>query len=265
MEEEQGSYQSEESQVEETPIESVESAPPQEEYDEITYNKETVKIPVSERKNYLQKGMNYEKVQAKATELEGQVKYLEKRARQEGFGDVQSYLKAIDEYEQHQQIEQESQRMGVDPETYAQYFQPVNQQLTELQQKVQTYEQEIQQRSQLEHTNQVWGELYKEYPSLLDSAKAFTEGKNPDWYNNGMQDLINKGYSPVHAYELAHKQTLFQQKEQEVLARVTGRDSKQILPSKDSPNNMQFDPANMTYEEIKAISRRAQSGERITF
>lgn len=40
------------------------------EFDEITYNKETVKIPKSERQTYLQKGYNYDKVHGKLTDHE---------------------------------------------------------------------------------------------------------------------------------------------------------------------------------------------------
>jgi len=44
-----------------------------EEFDEILYNKETVKIPKSERKTYLQKGYNYDKVNSRLTEFEQKV------------------------------------------------------------------------------------------------------------------------------------------------------------------------------------------------
>lgn len=269
--EQQAAYQSEqtESIEQETPIdaggESQEPVTMQEEYDIIKYNKEEVKIPVAERQNYLQKGYNYDKVQQRATELESQVKYLEKRARQEGFADVDSYLKAIDEYEQQQQIERESARMGVDPETYAQYFAPVNQQLSELQQKVQTYEQQLTSQQQQEQAVKQWSSLYDAHPNLVESSSAFNEGKAPDWYTPQMQELVGRGYDPLHAYELTHKDTLIRQKEQEVLARVTGRDEKQVLPSTDSPNNLQFDPNNMSFDEIQKISERVRRGERITF
>lgn len=49
----------------------------EEEYDEIVYNKETIKIPVSERKALLQKGYNYDKQHDKLSDYEVKVKELE--------------------------------------------------------------------------------------------------------------------------------------------------------------------------------------------
>jgi hypothetical protein len=80
-----------------------------------------------------------------------------------------------------------------------------------------------------------------------------------------MQELMGMGYKPVHAYQLANREAILRQKEQEVLAQVTGRSERQILPSNDRPNNVQFDPANMSLKEILDLSARAQGGERITF
>jgi len=47
------------------------------EYDEITYNKEVIKIPVSERKALMQKGYNYDKQHDKLSEYETKVKEFE--------------------------------------------------------------------------------------------------------------------------------------------------------------------------------------------
>lgn len=265
-----------ETESHETPIEtggeSQEPVTTQEEYDIIKYNKEEVKIPVSERQNYLQKGYNYDKVQQRAQELEQRSKdleartaYLEKRARQEGFNDVESYLKAIDDLERQQQYEREAARMGIDTDVYGQYFAPVNQELSQLKQELNTYKQQLTEKQQQEQRESMWGELYNSYPGLVESSQAFREGKTPEWFTKDMQELVSMGYKPIHAYELAHKNTLFQQKEQEALARVLGRDQKQVLPSKDSPNNVQFDPANMSFDEIQKISERVRRGERITF
>jgi hypothetical protein len=191
--------------------------------------------------------------------------YLERRARQEGFQNVEEYLRAIDELEQRMQVEQESQRMGVDPNVYQQYFAPVNQKLQQYEQELQSFRQEKQLREQQEQATSKWGALYEQFPGLLESAKAFNEGKNPDWYNETMQAYVNRGYDPADAYRLAHADTIARQQEQQVLARLTGRDDRQVLPSTDSPNNAQFDPANMTDAQIQELSERARRGERIIF
>lgn len=269
--EQQAAYQSEqnESYEQETQTEAADTVTTQEtaapEGFTVKYNKEERFVSKDEAPNWIQKGLNYDKVQERAQQLEAQAKYLEKQARISGYTSVDEYVKALDAYEQQQQIEQEANKMGVDPDTYAQYFAPVNQQLSELQQKVQTYEQQATAQQQAELSKRQWGELYTAHPSLSETSNAFDDGKAPEWFTPQMQDFVKRGYEPLHAYELAHKDTLFQQREQQVLARVTGRDGKQVLPSVDSPNNMQFDPANMSNEDIQKISERVRRGERITF
>lgn len=270
MDEEQqaAAYQSEATETE-TQTEAAETVTTQEtaapEGFTVKYNKEDRFVGKDEAPTWIQKGLNYDKVHERAQQLETQTKYLEKRARQEGFTDVNAYLEAIDAFEQQQQIDRESQRMGVDPETYAQYFQPVNQELSQLKTQLQTYESQLTERQQQDESNAKWGALYSEFPSLVESSQAFNNGESPEWFNDAMKGFVARGYDPVDAYRLSHADTINRQKEQEVLARVTGRDGKQVLPSVDSPNNVQFDPSNMSDEQIKAISERVQRGERITF
>lgn len=272
MEDEQSSYQSEpeitESHEQEQLTETTETVTTQEEVApkgfNVKYNKEDRFIPESEATTYIQKGLNYDKVNERAQQLEGQAKYLERQAKISGFTSVDEYMKALDAYEQQQTIEQEAQRMNVDPETYAQYFQPVNQKLQQYEQELTTLRQQQEAREQQERGNQAWGELYKEFPSLADTANLFSEGKNPEWFNTDMQQMLEMGYQPLHAYKLANQDSLFKQREQEVLARVTARDGKQVLPSIDSPNNAQVSFADMSFDEIQKISERVRRGERIT-
>jgi hypothetical protein len=79
-----------------------------EEFDEIVYNKETVKIPKSERQTYLQKGMNYDKVQGKAQTLEATI---QRAAKAQGFNSVDEYLAAVEKAEK----EAEEQRYQENP------------------------------------------------------------------------------------------------------------------------------------------------------
>ncbi|UVI31211.1 hypothetical protein [Paenibacillus spongiae] len=197
-------------------------------------------------------------------EVQGKLSYLEKQAKISGFATVEEYTRALDAYEQQKWIDQEADRMGIDPETYAQYFAPVNDELSQLRNEVKTFRQQQSEQQLQQQRQKDWGALYESYPALSESSQAFNEGKAPEWFTPEMQELVGMGYKPVHAYELANKETIFRQKEQEVLARVTGRDGKQVLPSTDQPNNVQFDPANMSDAEIQAISERVRRGERIT-
>lgn len=266
MEEEQGSYQAEETVSTETQTEA-ETVTTQAEAPtghKIKYNGVDEIVSYDEAPTWIQKGKNYDKVQEKATQLETQVKYLERRAKQEGFADVQSYVKAIDDYERQQEMDQQAQRMNVDPETYEKYFAPVNQELGELRNKLTAYEQQEQQKEQQDRNSQSWSELERDYPHLK-VFESFKEGA-PDWYTPEMKEMVEvNGYKPLHAYKISHQETIFKQREQEVIAKLTGRDAKQVLSSVDSPNNLAFDPSNMTGAQIDDISRRVRNGERITF
>jgi hypothetical protein len=53
------------------------TADDEEEFDEIVYNKERVKIPVKDRQTYLQKGYNYDKVKGKADAYEAKLLKLQ--------------------------------------------------------------------------------------------------------------------------------------------------------------------------------------------
>jgi hypothetical protein len=242
-------------EVTETPVntesvESTETTP--EEYDTIKYNHEEVKIPVSERQTYLQKGYNYDAVNTKYEEAKAQNAYLERQAKISGFDNVTDYMKALDEYERNQEIKKEAEKYQV-PEEF------IRGELKPLKDKIQQYEQQIEENTTKENTRQLQTEL--------DKVRA----SNPDFdnYFEPVRELFAKGYSLEHAYQLASYQDklakIGQEKEQEVLANVTSRESKQVLPSKDKPNNLAHTPSNMSFADIAEISKRVQAGEKIKF
>jgi hypothetical protein len=241
-----------ESQVENQEIESQELETTPVEYDTIKHNHEEVKIPVSERQTYLQKGYNYDKVNERATQLESQVKYMEKQAKIYGYDSVETYMKALDDFERQQEIQEEAKKYGV-PEDF------IRGELKPLKDKIQQYEQQIEQNQAQEQTRQLQTELDK------------VREANPDFdtYFEPVRALFAKGYSLEHAYQLASYQDklsrIGQEKEQEVLANVTNRDSKQVLSSKDKPNNLAHTPSNMSFMDIEEMSKRVQAGEKITF
>lgn len=270
MDEDQAAYQSSEQTetVEQDTHTEADTATTQEAAPEgftVKYNKEERFVSKDEAPTWIQKGLNYDKVQERAQQLESQTKYLERQARISGYDTVDEYMTALDEYERNQQMEKEANRMGMDTETYAQYLAPVQQRLTEAERRLQTFEQQQTDQEKRQREVADWTELYTAHPGLQDTSQAFNDGKQPEWFNPQMQEFIGMGYKPVHAYELANKDTLLRQKEQAVLAQVTGRGEKQILSSIDRPNNVQFNPADMSLQEILDLSKRAQSGERITF
>lgn len=212
---------------------------------------EALKAELARREAQLEK--KYKEQYGDYDSIKSQNGYLEKRARQEGFDDVQAYLKAIDEYEQQQQIQAEASKYGVPEDFIRAELQPLKSELEQLRQEREKYQQ-----------NEVVRQVESEIASLSQKYEDFA-GMKDDVLDFAMQNNIRL----EHAYKLMTYESKIEQaalkKEQETLARVTGRDQKQVLPSKDSPNNVQFDPANMSFDEIGDISRRVQAGERITF
>jgi hypothetical protein len=248
-------HQSEPVVTESVPVVSepvVEPVTTQEEYDTIKYNKEEIKIPVSERQTYLQKGYNYDKVNERAKEAEAYQQSLERIAKFYNFDSHSEYMAALDEHERQQEIQKEAEKYGV-PEDF------IRGELKPLKDELEQLKQERAQLTERERERQLQSELEK------------VKSANPDFdqYFDTIADLFKQGYSLEHAYRLASYEDkmskLGQEKEQEVLARVTGRDQKQVLSSNDKPANLAFSPANMSTADIMDISRRVQAGEKIKF
>jgi hypothetical protein len=105
---------SEDKKPDETVVDNQQKDKPEQEpeYDEIVYNKEKVKIPVTERQAYLQKGYNYDKVKQIADKANAA---LAKAAKLEGFDKVDDYLAEIEKREKLKIAEQIEEAEG-DPE-----------------------------------------------------------------------------------------------------------------------------------------------------
>ncbi len=178
---------------------------------------------------------------------------LNRIARYAGYSSHDEMIKAIEEAEKQQQIQQEAQRLGINEDAYKQHFEPVNS-------KVSALEQELESLRAKERNREVETELN----TLKEKYSDFAE-----YEEKVFNVAIEKGYTLEDAYKIAtyddRLAKIAREKEQEVLAKVTGRDERQVLASNDQPNNTKFDPNSMSLEEIEALSRRARSGERITF
>lgn len=223
--------------------------PTPEEYDVIKYNKEEIKIPVSERQTYLQKGYNYDKVYSQLEQTKQQAAYIERIAKMQGYDRSEDFLKAIDEMEQSRRIEAEASKLGIDTDTFKQYMEPMRQELDALKQ-----EREQLQRSEMERQ--------------LDSEISRLKSEYPDFeqvQDNVFALAVDKGYTLEDAYILMTYKDKVKAAEQETLAKIADRDNRQVMSSIDKPGEMKIDPSNMTSEQITEISRRVQRGERITF
>ncbi|MEK8206765.1 hypothetical protein NST41_14325 [Paenibacillus sp. FSL L8-0696] len=137
---------------------------------------------VSRREAQLQK--KYE------TQYGGYQKNLERVAKAYGFQDVDSYMTALDEYEQQQQIEQEARRLGVDTDVIVRFREELNPIKSELNQ----YKQEMQTVREEKATLAVEREL----------ADLKTRFPDFDQYKDRAFELaINDGYKLEDAYKLA--------------------------------------------------------------
>lgn len=104
----------------------------------VKYNKEDRVIPYEEAPTWIQKGMNYDKLQERSTQLEQQAKNLERVAKAYGFQDVDSYMTALDKYEQEQQIAAEAAKLGVDESVIVEHLAPLKAKLSEYESQMQS-------------------------------------------------------------------------------------------------------------------------------
>ncbi|WP_342440015.1 hypothetical protein NSS79_15415 [Paenibacillus sp. FSL L8-0436] len=156
----------------------------------VKYNKEDRVIPYEEAPTWIQKGMNYDKLQERSTQLEAQAKNLERVAKAYGFHDVDSYMTALDQYERQQEIEQEARRLGVEPDVVARFREELN----PLKEKLTEYETQMQTVREQEATLRIEQELIglrSRYPDF-------------DQYKDRAFELaIESGYKLEDAYKLA--------------------------------------------------------------
>lgn len=233
--------------------ESVDDGQPQEttpeEFDVIKYNKEEIKIPVSERQTYLQKGYNYDKVQKQLEEARQQAQYIERIAKRQGFENPNDFISAFEQMEKERRIAEEAERLGLDTEVFKEYLEPMRTELEQLK-----HEREALQRAESER------QLDAEIMRLKSIYPDFEEVQEKVF-----DVAIQKGYELEDAYILATYQDKAKKVEQETLAKVANRNEKQVLSSIDKPGEQLFDINNLTSAQIREISQRVQRGERITF
>lgn len=221
---------------------------PEPEFDVIRYNKQEVKIPVSERTNYLQKGYNYDKLQSQYQEAQKQAQYLDRLATMQGFNNTQEFLSALETYEQEQRISQEAERMGVDESVIRDHLNPLKNELEQI-------------KRQNEELRQY--EIRRQVEADIQSMR----NKYPDFgqFEDAIFELASRGLNLEEAYRLASYEEMSKRVEQEVLARMRQRDDKQVLSSSDRGQTQKLNPQHMSLEDIESISARVARGERISF
>lgn len=227
---------------------SIDSGTPTQDFDVIKYNKQEVKIPVSERTNYLQKGYNYDKLQTQYQEAQKQAQYLERLATMQGFTNTDEFLQAIEQYEQEQRIQQEAQKLGVDDTVIRDHLYPLKNELEQI-------KRQNEELRQYEIRRQVEADIAQMREKYSDFGQ----------YEDAIFDLASRGLDLEQAYRLASYETMSKRVEQEVMNRMRQRDERQILSSADRGTNQKLNPQHMSLEDIEAISARVARGERISF
>lgn len=164
----------------------------------VKYNKEERQISYEEAPEYIQKGLNYDKVQGKLSEYETN---LERIARLTGYSSHAEML----EYLEHAEREAEEQRyaeLGIDKSKF-------NEMLEE-HPDIQFAREIRQQKAMEEKLNNEGKELFEEFPNL-----KVEEIPQQVW-----ELRESKGLSLLDAYLRVNHKSLAQQKEQEVINKL---------------------------------------------
>lgn len=188
----------------------------------VKHNKQDVEVDVSDDKlpEYVQKALALDKERERKTEYE---KNLDRVAKLQGFNDHADLVANLDRLEQEakqreqdkfadlrQSLRDEAEYSGIDVEKLDAWLDnhPLLQQAKQVLNEREQAEQERNQQTAAEQWQTKWQDLYTAFPDLTESAKAFGDGNVPDWYTPDMQARIERGYDPLDAYQLAHRDKL---------------------------------------------------------
>lgn len=218
----------EETKAEETPAATQEETKPESKKMRVRYNKEDVEIDETQVPELVQKGLALDKVREQAKQRETE---LDRAAKLLGYKDHAELTANLDRIEQERikkqeddfsslthQIVQELMDNGISEESaraYAENNPLVKQARAALEEK-QQFEQQRQQQTVEQQRNVDWMQLYEAFPDAAEAMKTTPEGELPAWYSAEMQSLIQMGYKPLHAYKLAHMDTIQSQTKKQV-------------------------------------------------
>jgi len=184
----------------------------------VKYNGKDVFIPDEEVAVHARKGLNYDKVEGRAKQYESA---LDRLARQQGFKDHADLLANLDAIEQKQvqqqrdqfdqlkkQLRDDAEASGIDPNILDQYLDnhPLLKQAREVVSRSEQDQQKRQQEKSQQQLLQGWETLFRKYPQLADQVDA--EKGSATWLTQEMQSRLQRGYDPVDAYELVHRDNI---------------------------------------------------------
>lgn len=184
----------------------------------VKYNGQDVFIPEEEVAVHARKGLNYDKIEGRVKQYESA---LDRLARQQGYKDHADLLENLDKIEQaaiqkqqdqfdqlKQHLRREAEDAGIDPNVMEQYLDnhPLLKQAREV---IERSEQEQQFRRQEQSQQQLlqgWEALFRKYPHLADQVSP--DGGTAPWLTPEMQARLQRGYDPIDAYELVHRDSI---------------------------------------------------------
>jgi hypothetical protein len=180
------------------PSQTEPSSPQESNFFEVKYNKEPVKVSYDEAPTYIQKGMNYDKVQQ---QLQQQQQRLSELTQFYGYQTEEELWQALD-YSKQEQQRQQYEEAGINPDVFNQFL--------EQHPDIQFARQMKQQQQEQQQLANEWGELVQEFPDL-------TPEKIP---TEAFQLQQQKGLSLLDAYLRVNYKNLSQQKEQEAIQKL---------------------------------------------
>lgn len=205
---------SDEEVIEEPPAKEVKKV-------KVKFDKEEREVEVTEENlpEFIQKALALDRERTRKTEYE---KALDRVARLSGFKNHAEFIANLDKIEQEQikkqqtELDQLQDRLlaeleenGVDRELAKQYLEN-NPLVQQAKLAIQEREQLLLQQKQIETEQsnaERWNALFTKYPELVEEAGEGT----PSWYTPEMERRVKAGYDPIDAYELAHRDKIFEQ------------------------------------------------------
>ncbi|MED5019329.1 hypothetical protein P9847_18670 [Paenibacillus chibensis] len=181
----------------------------------VKHNGQDVTVEDEQVPEYLQMGLNYKKVKGQVQQYESA---LDRLARQQGYKDHADLIENLDKIEQEavqkqqnqfdqlkQHLRQEAEDAGIDPNVMEQYLDnhPLIKQAREVVQRSEQEQQYRQQEQSQQQLLQGWEALFKKYPQLADQVSP--DGGTAPWLTPEMHSKLQRGYDPVDAYELVHR------------------------------------------------------------
>ena len=209
----------------------------------VKYNKEEMEIPYEQAPEYIQKGLNYDKVSQKVSTYESS---LDRIARITGYSDVQDMLTNLDEIER-QREEERYQDLGIDKNTFNN--------LLEEHPDIQFARQvraEQEQKAKLASEGQ---ELFSEFPDL----------KIDDIPPEAWALREQRGLSLLDAYLRVNYKNISQQKEQEIIQKLQNNQTSSVGALDRQGVNHNVGYSALSAADKKALRERVLRGENVQF